>query len=161
MLNIKKIKPLISGLIIGGLLTVSSFAIANNPISIFVNNERLKDANAVVIEGRTYVPLRVIANSLGAEVEWDNVNSAVIITNNNEINNNSSIKKINDSTILYNGNYYYELVEWANKHNISKNDINYDSSNHMIILIKENKKIKVDNINAIMQNGIIYLKDNI
>ena len=45
---------------------------AEIPISIVVNNRLLKtDVEPVVIEGRTLVPLRAIADALGCTIEWN------------------------------------------------------------------------------------------
>ncbi|MFA5537131.1 MAG: stalk domain-containing protein [Bacillota bacterium] len=40
-----------------------------------------------VVDGRTYVPVRVIGEAVGANVEWDNANGRVLITTNKELSN--------------------------------------------------------------------------
>ncbi|MFZ5639669.1 MAG: stalk domain-containing protein [Bacillota bacterium] len=46
----------------------------------FVNGEYHElDVRPVIIKGRTFVPVRLIAEGLGAQVEWDGVNRRVII----------------------------------------------------------------------------------
>jgi hypothetical protein len=50
------------------------------PVKIVFNGFELKsEVPAQIIDGRTMVPLRVIAENLGAQVEWDTDNYAVII----------------------------------------------------------------------------------
>ena len=57
------------------ILAVSIFAtiaFADNPIKLIVNNREIKpDVVPQVINGRIVVPVRLIAEALGAEVQWD------------------------------------------------------------------------------------------
>ncbi len=49
----------------------------------YVNNRRIAlDVASVIIEGRSFVPVRFVAESLGARVEWDEENSIVDIWSN-------------------------------------------------------------------------------
>ncbi len=49
----------------------------------FVNNRKISlDVASVIIDGRSFVPVRFVAESLGARVEWDDVNSIVDIWSN-------------------------------------------------------------------------------
>ena len=50
------------------------------PILLFVNGDIVSDANAVIQNGTTLVPLRVVSNRLGAEVSWDSATRTVYIT---------------------------------------------------------------------------------
>ena len=46
----------------------------------FINSEEhTLDVNAIMKDDRTFVPLRFVSEALGAKVEWDNDNYAVII----------------------------------------------------------------------------------
>lgn len=57
------------------------YAQNTNNIKIYMNNNLIKTNNTpFIISGRTYVPLRVISENLGASVKWDNENRKVIIT---------------------------------------------------------------------------------
>jgi len=50
-------------------------------IKIVVNGKEIKsDVPAQIIDGRTMVPVRFVAEELGSDVEWDADNSSVIIT---------------------------------------------------------------------------------
>ncbi len=54
--------------------------VTENSATAKVNgNEKKLDAPAPVINGRMYVPVRFIAESIGAQVDWDNENQTVII----------------------------------------------------------------------------------
>ena len=45
------------------------------------NNVVFPDQQPIVIEGRTFIPLRFLAEALGAEVNWDQEHQLVIIEN--------------------------------------------------------------------------------
>ncbi len=55
-------------------MILSSKAIAESTITVTVDGDEIffKDAPPVVVNDRTYVPMRAIFESLGAYVEWDN-----------------------------------------------------------------------------------------
>lgn len=56
-------------------------AYADSPIKIIVNGKQLQpDVAPQVIDGRTMVPIRFVAEALGAKVSWDENNNAVVIT---------------------------------------------------------------------------------
>ncbi|QGG48966.1 copper amine oxidase N-terminal domain-containing protein [Heliorestis convoluta] len=55
-----------------------------NTIAIVNNQEVSLDVPAMIMNGRTLVPLRFIAESLGAEVSWDGKNRVVLINYNKE-----------------------------------------------------------------------------
>lgn len=70
-------KKFISGIILGVVLTSSiSFAISYvaepAPFKVLVNGEEfVSDPPALVVEGRTYLPLRAMGDALGVPVEWN------------------------------------------------------------------------------------------
>lgn len=95
-------KRFYSGLIIGvimGLLTgVTSLAVANSPIKLIVNgNEVICDVPPQIINGRTMVPARYVAENLGASVFWNAEQNAVVITGQNMSGN--SVQQQNISAI--------------------------------------------------------------
>lgn len=56
-------------------------AYADQPIAIIVNGQTIQSEVApMVVDGKVMVPTRVIAEALGAEVQWDGANNAVVIT---------------------------------------------------------------------------------
>lgn len=60
---------------------VSTFAIANSPIKLIVNGKLVEsDVPPQIINGRTMIPARPLAEALGADVRWDEENSAVVVT---------------------------------------------------------------------------------
>lgn len=127
MTNIKKIKYLLIGIIIGS-LTSTPFVYATNTVKLIVNGEDItykSDVPPQIINGRTLVPARALAESLGATVEWDGVNNAVIVhkvkesnvkeeepqTTSNQFN---IIKFKNMEAINYNGEIYFLAHDYEN-----------------------------------------------
>jgi len=74
-------KKVIIGVIVGFLISImgnvyantESFTALKASFKIFVNGEELKsDKSPVVIDGSTYLPLKVIGDNLGVKVAWNN-----------------------------------------------------------------------------------------
>jgi hypothetical protein len=65
-------------------------------INVLVNGKRLDNASAFIESGRTLVPCRVIAEALGAFVNWDNETRTVIIERKKD-----SFQLAPDSTIAF------------------------------------------------------------
>ncbi len=57
----------------------------DNKIFKVSNEEKELDVPPLIIDGRTMVPARAVAESLDCEVEWDSVNKNVIITKSDEV----------------------------------------------------------------------------
>lgn len=54
---------------------------AESPIRLIVDGKPIAmDVEPVIIDGRVMVPARYVAEALGAKVEWDGANQAVVIT---------------------------------------------------------------------------------
>lgn len=74
-------KWLVIGCTILSTLVLVSIAFAAGPIKLIVNGQEIKtDAPPQLINGRMMVPIRWVAQALGADVKWDAQNNAVIIT---------------------------------------------------------------------------------
>lgn len=73
-MNTRKHSKLISIILsITLLLSISLSVSANQPISVYMNNEKINfDVEPMLVNGRTMVPMRAIFEKLGAEVSWDN-----------------------------------------------------------------------------------------
>ncbi len=76
-----KKKWLIAG--IGVVILISVFAtmsFASNPIRLFVNGKEIKaDVMPQIINGRTMVPVRWVAEALGADVQWEETKNGGIV----------------------------------------------------------------------------------
>ena len=56
----------------------------------------------VIVDGRTLVPIRAIAEAIGCKVDWDAEYNRVIITKNND----TMLLWINSTSYWVNGTYY-------------------------------------------------------
>lgn len=70
------------GLLIGLILLMATpFAFAADTIRLVVNGRDIySDVPPQIVDGRTMIPVRALAESLGAQVSWDESTSSVIVT---------------------------------------------------------------------------------
>ncbi|MBB6214752.1 hypothetical protein HNQ80_000835 [Anaerosolibacter carboniphilus] len=75
-------KKFISGLIVGIMAASMTFVFADQSvIKLIVNGKEIQsDVPPQIINGRTLVPARPLAEALNAKVEWDEKYRAVIVT---------------------------------------------------------------------------------
>ncbi len=72
---------LLSGLVAGLILATTTFSLAADQIKLIVNGKEIvSDVPPQVINGRTLVPARALAEALGATVGWDAAKNAVVVT---------------------------------------------------------------------------------
>lgn len=96
----KKYKQLIVGIILGALIFggvsvattgLKSINVMYNNIKIAVDGKEVKtDSEPFIYEGRTFVPIRVISEALGSEVNWNDITKTVEIKN--SINSVATLK---------------------------------------------------------------------
>lgn len=76
-------------------------------VNIIINNNPLTfipgDQYPVIIAGRTYVPLRIISENLGAQVDWKNNSRQVVIKWRNKSNDSIPVNKSKDVQIIIDG----------------------------------------------------------
>lgn len=85
------------GFIVCLTLTASTFAFAGQQIRVYVNNQEIySDVPAQEIGGRVFLPVRAIAEYLGASVRWDDNQRAVYITYNGFQKQANTISDINE-----------------------------------------------------------------
>jgi hypothetical protein len=102
----------------------STYALSdNNGIKVFINGKSLgSDTSAFIINNRTMIPLRVVAEKFGAEVKWNQDNFTVDI-----YKNNKTIR-------LYVDN---RLVSYTNGNLTEGNNVIYDVSDVAPIIIND------------------------
>lgn len=95
-------------------------------VNIAIDNELIdfEDVTTVNIEGKTYFPIRILAEKLGATVDYDNVNRTAIINyKDNTINYNLDadyIKVVNDRSLIHIRTLADDLgffVSWIGQYN--------------------------------------------
>jgi hypothetical protein len=68
---------------LGIIVLLAGAGYAQNVIGIVVNgNEVTSDVPPQIVDGRVLVPLRAVAEALGANVDWDAASQSVIVTQN-------------------------------------------------------------------------------
>lgn len=74
-------RMLVLGLVLGLMLSLGSMAVAApTQISIVLDGQLLEpDAAPIMVDGQVMVPLRFVAESLGASVRWNEVTQTVYI----------------------------------------------------------------------------------
>ncbi|MDW7675657.1 MAG: ammonia-forming cytochrome c nitrite reductase subunit c552, partial [Bacillota bacterium] len=76
---------------------------ASQAVKIFVNGQEMKtDVPAQIVDGRTLVPLRAIAEGLGQKVDWDNETKTATITG-------GALDKVNAISAEYSSSLHKEL----------------------------------------------------
>jgi len=88
-----KRKLLISAIVLVLMLVLSTAVLAFDPIKLVVNGQELStDVPTQLINGRTMVPVRWIAEALGAEVQWDG-NTRTVMINTKSDNDQFRVKQ--------------------------------------------------------------------
>lgn len=103
----KKLKIQILFLTLFLLLTLSGIAYSQDLVTIYVNGKKIEsDVPPQIINGRTMVPVRFVSEALGADVDWNAENRAVIITKNETMDlvtyKEKVVKCISDINFSYN-----------------------------------------------------------
>jgi hypothetical protein len=65
-------------------LLVSTVSFASSDVKLFVNGKKA-NTEVMVVNGTSYVPLREVANLLGADVNWDGPTSTITISSQGNI----------------------------------------------------------------------------
>ena len=101
------------------LFGMNTIAFASSDVKIKVNGEFLSDAQAILKDGSTLLPVRSVSTALGGEVVWDNDTktasiekdgTAVAITiGEKEISINGKTKEISTPAQIVNGRTYVPL----------------------------------------------------
>lgn len=94
-------KKLISiAIICSTVLSTSITAIGGNIPRVYLNNNKMLLQNSPFANnGSNYIPLRDVANNLGASVNWDNSTQTVTIS----ANGNNIVQKIGENKAIVNG----------------------------------------------------------
>lgn len=151
-------KKFLAGLVVGLMLTTTTFAVAQSNLKLIVNGVDItNEAQPIIIEGRTLVPARALAERLGAIVEWDGVNNVVVVESEGQIhtNNINQTSQLNIDEPFVNNDlilkiekleYYSKAPMWTIL-KIDELPETHKVKDFKLIISKEikNKNIKFDN----------------
>lgn len=128
----------------------SSAAYADAP-RVYVNGMRVA-GNIIVSDNTTYVPLRTVGESLGANVIWDSVSNSVYVTLSEDDAISHLVAEVSPSIVTIIGNYNNTGEE--NRYNnptMHGTGVIYKSNGHIVTNAHVVKDIK--NLTVVLSNG--------
>lgn len=106
------VKKFFAGLIACTVMCSGVSVFASDGVNVFVNETPLS-SRGVIIDGTTYVPVRAVTESLGANVSWDETTRSVNITMTEDDTVSKIIGDVSPSVVAIVGNYKPEYVSSA------------------------------------------------
>lgn len=96
------IKVGLAGLVLTVVFSAGAYAATTVP-KIFVNSNQVKTSiQPKIIDGSVYVPIRVISEGLGADIQWDNKNKTVYVESDPNFKlENSSVQYVSERNLAY------------------------------------------------------------
>lgn len=137
------------------LLAVAAFfaisALAQSSVKVYVNGKRI-DEQTFLINDLTYIPLRAVAESMGAEVEWDGSSMSAFVSFSEENTVAKIVEDISPSVVTIVGNI--SGPDAASKYNnltVHGSGVVYKSSGYIITNAHVVEDVK--NLTVILNNG--------
>lgn len=83
----KNIKKIILSAMLAVMLVLPTSAYASDSISVVLNGQKVSFPNAqpVIYDDRTLIPVRAVFEDMGCYVDWDNANKQAVIGNDDKI----------------------------------------------------------------------------
>lgn len=91
-------------LALGTLLLVQAVAFAASDVRVYVNGKRLEE-DVILHNDRTYIPLRAVGESMGAQVKWDDASRSAYITLTEDDMIAKVVEDVSASVVTIVGNY--------------------------------------------------------
>ncbi|QRG70224.1 copper amine oxidase N-terminal domain-containing protein [Brevibacillus choshinensis] len=74
-------RKIVSGLLVGAIVSTAAAVSAAPPITLVMNGQAGKPNEAAqIVNGRAFVPVRAVAEELGAVVKWDPAERSVYVS---------------------------------------------------------------------------------
>jgi len=128
-------------------------AYADDDVRVYVNGMRLRE-HVIMSNDRTYVPLRAVSESLGANVVWDESSNSAYITFNEEDAVVKAVENVSPSVVTIVGNY--DDGSSAIKYNnptVHGSGVVYKSNGHIVTNAHVVENIK--NLTVILNDGTL------
>lgn len=148
-MGIKNLKKTLPFFFVSICLTCT--VLAQSDIRVYVNNMRLSD-DVILSNDRTYVPLRAVSESLGANVVWDDASRTVNITFTEDDMVAKIVSDVSPSVVTIIGNY--DGTDEATRYNnptMHGSGVIYKSNGHIITNAHVVKNIK--NLTVVLNDG--------
>jgi hypothetical protein len=148
-------------------------ALALDPIKVIVNGQEVVgDTPAQIINGRTMVPIRLVAEALDADVRWDEVNRQVVIKTAGSSEQSWQLLKVNGEPTTWpywiiDGQLCMEYRNLLNlletKYKTPWHQVDYNSINNSYLIDRKSVKVypeqvgdfKVIPLEDLQRNGVI------
>ena len=128
------------------IICLSIVVYAQSGVKVYVNGMRI-NKDVILKDGTTYVPIRAVSESMGAQVEWDDVSKSAFITFTEEDIISKLVSDISPSVVTIIGNY--NSTSEINKYNNSimhGSGVIYKSNGYIITnahVVKDIKNLTV------------------
>jgi hypothetical protein len=146
-----KVKSWLVVTLVLALVMGAGTALALEPIRILVNGQEVVgDTPAQIINNRTMVPIRLVAEALDADVRWDEVNRQVVITTAENGEETWNLLKVNGELTTWpywiiDGKLYMEYRNLLNllqtKYKAPWHMVNYSSNSDSYLI--DSKSVRV------------------
>ena len=128
-------KKIIIGFILGAITTASVTALAINPdiftaqkatFDVYVEGQKFESENpAIVVDGRSYLPLRAIGEALGVEVDWNEEQRRVEIGKKEVVSVSTSKKETFDFAEVKSNTFNIDTPLNTQKYLIKQENVTY------------------------------------
>ena len=129
----------------------ASYMAEDASFKVFVNGEEFTSSKAVVIDGRTYLPLRAIGDALGVPVNWNDESKQVEVgTNSNRIEETVNI----NNTVQSNDKWKLTYLKTETTNKIDEYVKAADGKQFVLVFFE------AENISSEKQNLSMLLSDH-
>ena len=149
MQKMKKIKTVLAAAVVG--TAVLFTAAAQTEPRVFVNGTRL-DADVLLVNDRTYIPLRAVSEAMGAEVLWDDANQCAYVNFSEEDAIAKLVEDVSPGVVAIIGNYKSDnpLYQY-NKPTVQGSGVIYKSNGY--ILTNAHVVRDITNLTVVLNDG--------
>lgn len=143
----------ISGFVAGAILA-GGIVCAQDDIRVYVNGMRLNE-HVILSNDRTYVPLRAVSETMGAQVDWDEASRSAHITFTEDDAIAKVVEQASPSVVTIIGNYAGsgQTVSYNNP-TMHGSGVVYKSNGHIITNAHVVEDIK--NLTVVLNDGTSY-----
>lgn len=133
------------------LMLLSTVVLAQSTVRVYVNGTRVNE-DVILKDGRTYVPLRAVSESLGAQVDWDQDTSSAHITFTEDDAIAKIVADVSPSVVTIIGNYAGtdEASKFTNP-TVHGSGVIYRSNGYILTNAHVVENIK--NLTVVLNNG--------